>query len=484
MHWQRTSKEKSQSNLLPTVRELLEAKRRCSNGSNVVQGASKVSPQQTDDFAFPNSGADFGSAFLPSYPSWHTDVSQCMLLPEPSGYGMSGEMPPGEAMSPARMYEPYTFTAPGGDSLAVFPEQQAPYTPLVPGPNLLPLETPCPGLPHWVGSGACAQQDEPPPVTYYPSEPAGRPPLPPRPLGGPRLEEARLTVQQMEVSKLLESDHDGDTVLHIYAAKGMREFAFAAAEKICGLKGLETREHKGKTPLLVAVTANQPDIVYDLIELGADIRAADLKGQTALHLAATEGYPQILQAIQWTGIQVNVEARDYEGFTPLHCAVKSHNASMRKQRDVQRFGGEDCTDLQDRAQDVLQCIILLLNMGASIFTQDVKSSMSVLHQAVQEANLVLVQFFLQLPNPRLQDFLNMKAHGNTALHMAAGLQGDANQERIIRLLLGHGADPGIRNLENEQPGHLLPGGPQGEQMKLLLKRGRPASSTNHRAGSS
>lgn len=50
-----------------------------------------------------------------------------------------------------------------------------------------------------------------------------------------------------------------------------------------------------QTALLVAVTANQPEIVQDLLSLGADINACDFKGQTALHLAAHYGFPVVLQ---------------------------------------------------------------------------------------------------------------------------------------------------------------------------------------------
>lgn len=53
-----------------------------------------------------------------------------------------------------------------------------------------------------------------------------------------------------------------------------------------------------QTPLLVAVTARQPAIVYDLIQAGADVNAVDNKGQSALHLAATYGYAQVLQVGQ------------------------------------------------------------------------------------------------------------------------------------------------------------------------------------------
>lgn len=51
----------------------------------------------------------------------------------------------------------------------------------------------------------------------------------------------------------------------------------------------------GQTALLVAVTANQPEIAQDLLSLGTDINACDVKGQTALHLAVHYGFPGVLQ---------------------------------------------------------------------------------------------------------------------------------------------------------------------------------------------
>ncbi|KAJ8378915.1 hypothetical protein AAFF_G00232800 [Aldrovandia affinis] len=476
------------------------------------------------------------------------------------------------------------------------------------------------------------------------------------------LDEARMFLRGMDNSKKIWQDEDGDTILHIYTAKGLREYAFAAAENLKALGRLDSKEHKGKTALLVAVTANQPDIVQDLLSLGADINACDVKGQTSLHLAATYGFPRVMQGLgrpdetmevdsasirghiredcpkfkgkqqsrdraeaeqdrpptpiipgaqilsptngqtertnqtmentlrclvsanptslnlgfsllcflSWrvtrgafrsglcatlsghlaegsggtvaraadrqrefanrrrraapsyrTRIEtpvstrpalvvspigggiwlsasggrgresrhesaeekvngtilsfelVDLEARNFEGQTPLHCAAISHSGTVKALSSV--LPGLGDTGLQAQAEDKLSCVQLLLTYGASLLSQDIKSNKTVLHLAVKEGNIHLVRYLLRVNLPDMQAFANMKAHGNTALHMAAGLHGSCFQEEMIRLLLSRGADPSVRNLENDQPAHLLQSGERGEQLKLILKK-RTASS--------
>uniref|UniRef100_H3ASJ2 NFKB inhibitor delta n=1 Tax=Latimeria chalumnae TaxID=7897 RepID=H3ASJ2_LATCH len=291
----------------------------------------------------------------------------------------------------------------------------------------------------------------------------------------PELNIARTTVASMDVIQLLHEDQDGDTILHIYAAKGLRKYAFAAAERFRDFGRLDAKEHKGKSPLLVAVTANQPAIVWDLIKFGADVNLSDQKGQTALHLATTYGFPGVIEAIISSGVPVIVEARNFEGFTPLHCAVISHNSRMQ----WLPAPGHAHPHMLPLANEKLRCIQLLLSMGANLTSQ------------VSTFNNQLGRLGVYLGPPRVQDLKkgldggaffppsHPQAHGNTALHMAAGLHNCSYQDRIIQLLLSHGADPGIRNLENDQAVHLLQSGAKGEQLKQILKRGRVTSSSRH-----
>uniref|UniRef100_A0A8D0BD84 NFKB inhibitor delta n=1 Tax=Salvator merianae TaxID=96440 RepID=A0A8D0BD84_SALMN len=247
--------------------------------------------------------------------------------------------------------------------------------------------------------------------------------------------------------------------LHLVVAQGLRPLAYAAAEVLQNYGQLDVKEHRGKTPLLVAAAANQPEIVKDLIMLGADVNAVDQKGQTVLHLGATYGLPRVIEVTECASVACNTDisfCAVMAGLTPLHCAVIAHNAA---------FQAENMELLsQHHLQDFLLCIQLLLHLGADYKSQDLKSNKTILHLAVQAGNLPLIQILLQLPERELQHFVNMKAHGNTALHMAAGLHGHRFQEEIVRLLLQHWADPSTRNLENEQPVHLLAPGPGTEQV--------------------
>ncbi|NXB26045.1 IKBD inhibitor, partial [Rhagologus leucostigma] len=285
------------------------------------------------------------------------------------------------------------------------------------------------------------------------------------------LEDARRAIGALPIEKLLLEDEDNDTILHIYAAKGLRAHTLAAAERVKPLRRLDAKEHRGKTPLLVAVTARQAAIVHDLIQAGADVNAVDNKGQSALHLAATYGYAQVLQVILSLGFPLDLEMKDFEGHTPLHCAVLAHNTLLRDQGS-QALTEEQHRELQQQSRELESCIHLLVQTGASIYSRDVKSNKTVLHYTVQDGNVSLLRYFLELNAFKSKDFVNNKAHGNTALHMAAALPGDKNQKEIIQLLLDHGADPSIRNLDNDQPIHMAPPGKAGDQVRHLLKKGK------------
>ncbi|XP_046890538.1 NF-kappa-B inhibitor delta isoform X1 [Hypomesus transpacificus] len=470
MHWQKSSKEKPCYSL-PTVKKLLEQKRKRETASGSPSAAT-TSP------APPNVGQQVSTSEL------STSTGACNRFSDmPVSYCESWEAVCAHPGPSAVLENPFasmgTSSYSNQTGLEDSSQASAYSLPMVSAYSPQPIQQSGPLYPDSLGhqfhlecpvsdagpslvssslwlSGAGAQG---PTLSPYPRQLAVE-----RQMDINMLREARAFFQERDYS--WHPDEDGDTILHIYTAKGLREYAFAAAEKLRDLGTLDTKEHKGKTALLVAVTADQPEIVQDLLFLGADINACDVKGQTALHLAATYGYPRILQVILSSGPGVNLEARNFEGLTPLHCAAISHGATVKA---LSSAGLADAS-LNATADDKLSCLQMLLSAGAIITSQEIKSSKTVLHLAVKEGNIHLVRYLLRIRLSNMKDFVNMKAHGHTAIHMAAGLHGNPHQEEMLRLLLSKGADPSIRNLENDQPAHLLQSGPRGDQLKLILKK--------------
>ncbi|XP_048202491.1 NF-kappa-B inhibitor zeta [Perognathus longimembris pacificus] len=270
----------------------------------------------------------------------------------------------------------------------------------------------------------------------------------------------------------LSKDADGDTFLHIAVAQGRRALSYVLARKMNALRMLDIKEHNGQSALQVAVAANQHLIVQDLVNLGAQVNTTDCWGRTPLHVCAEKGHSQVLQAIQKGAVRsnqfVDLEATNYDGLTPLHCAVIAHNAVVHELQRNQQPRSPEVQELLLKNKSLVDTIKCLIQMGASAEAKDRKSGRTALHLAAEEANLELIRLFLELPS--CLSFVNTKAYnGNTALHVAASLQYRVTQLDAVRLLMRKGADPSTRNLENEQPVHLVPDGPVGEQIRRILK---------------
>uniref|UniRef100_A0A8C8VDK9 NF-kappa-B inhibitor zeta n=1 Tax=Pelusios castaneus TaxID=367368 RepID=A0A8C8VDK9_9SAUR len=287
-----------------------------------------------------------------------------------------------------------------------------------------------------------------------------------------QVEQEENKLANISQEQILAKDSDGDTFLHIAVAQGRRALSYVLARKMAVLHMLDIKEHNGQSAFQVAVAANQHLIVQDLVSLGAQVNTTDCWGRTPLHVCAEKGHSQVLQAIQKGAIggsqYVDIEATNYDGLTALHCAVLAHNAVVHELRNSQPPHSPEVQELLLKNKSLMDTIKSLIQMGACVEAKDRKSGRSALHLAAEEANLELIRFFLDLPN--CLSFVNAKAYnGNTALHVAASLHYRVTQLDAVRLLMRKGADPSARNLENEQPVHVVPDGPVGEQIRRILK---------------
>ncbi|XP_056120791.1 NF-kappa-B inhibitor zeta isoform X1 [Rhinichthys klamathensis goyatoka] len=281
-----------------------------------------------------------------------------------------------------------------------------------------------------------------------------------------QIEQEEQKLAALSPVELSTRDGDGDTFLHIAVAQGRRALAYVLARKMAAIDMLDMKEHNQQSAFQVSVAADQHLIAQDLLSLGAEINTLDSWGRSPLHVCAEKGHAPTLQAIQrsvqTSGRALDVEVVNYDGLTPLHVAVLSHNAAVQEQCVSQSPA------LQQKRKMLSECIGTLMLMGASLEAKDRKSGRSAVHMAAEEANVELLRLFLDQPS--YFSVINAKAFsGNTALHMASALQGRQAQVEAVQLLMRRGADPSAKNLENEQPAQLVPEGPLGEQVRRILK---------------
>uniref|UniRef100_A0A8C6KND0 Nuclear factor of kappa light polypeptide gene enhancer in B-cells inhibitor, zeta n=1 Tax=Nothobranchius furzeri TaxID=105023 RepID=A0A8C6KND0_NOTFU len=264
-------------------------------------------------------------------------------------------------------------------------------------------------------------------------------------------------VEGLTVEQLNMQDSDGDTFLHIAVAQGRRALAYVLAAKMARCGSLNTKEHNGQTALHIATTTNQHLIVSDLLSHGSQINIRDLWGRSPLHVCAEKGHISSLQLVFFCVFSF------FKGLTPLHVAVLSHNAVIREMRSMENPCSYMKSELTNKRFTYVKIIKILMQMGASYGTKDLKSGRTCLHMASDEANLELLSIFLEQPTSLA--FINAKSFsGNTALHIASSLQNFRTQVESVKLLMRKGADPGARNYENELPCQLVPEGPVGEKV--------------------
>ncbi|KAJ6662664.1 hypothetical protein lerEdw1_011304 [Lerista edwardsae] len=277
-----------------------------------------------------------------------------------------------------------------------------------------------------------------------------------------QVEQEEQKLANISQDQILAKDSDGDTFLHIAVAQGRRAVSYVLARKMAALHVLDIKEHNGQVMLpLCAVWIFRTCTKHPAMPVNINHK-----------VVLTSPITSLLQAIQKGAIAsnqyVDLEATNYDGLTALHCAVVIHNAVVHDLQSQQSPNTPEVQELRLKSKRLADTIKFLIQMGASVEARDRKSGRSALHFASEEANVELLRLFLE--QPTCLSFINAKAYnGNTALHVAASLQHRVTQLDAVRCLMRKGADPSARNLENEQPVHLVPDGPVGVEIRRILK---------------
>ena len=235
----------------------------------------------------------------------------------------------------------------------------------------------------------------------------------------------------------------------------------------------------GLTPLLAATRdtwSGRFDVVMSLLTNGANVRARDAKGVTALHGAACSSDPSLLQLILEAG--ADVDALDDSGFTPLARAVErgqteNVHALLKAGANVHVEGAFPLAHALALCDQPDQSLIEIILARAPLEALDALGQ-SAMHRCAREDAAELCEALLEAGvdantrDPQGQTPLMLAASlgslrvvqrlslakvqsnaldqlGNSALHHAV----NAENARVdlIELLLAMGTPPALKNRE-------------------------------------
>eukprot|EP00741_Cyanophora_paradoxa_P025761 tig00000391_g24858.t2 len=215
----------------------------------------------------------------------------------------------------------------------------------------------------------------------------------------------------------------GATALHLIVARSLDA---AVARKLIAEWGLAPlanvalRSGSRRTPLLLAAERS-PELVQDLLDLGADPLCKDAKGATALHVACEFGQVDasraLLEAASKTGRLLGIlSATTCKGQAPVHVAI------------------EHCPAL----------VKILLEFGADPLCKDATGA-TALHVACELGRVYASWALLEAAakTERLLDILTARDRkGRAPVHVAI-----EHCPAVVEVLLKFGADPLCKNAE-------------------------------------
>jgi ankyrin repeat protein len=180
----------------------------------------------------------------------------------------------------------------------------------------------------------------------------------------------------------------------------------------------------GETPLMVASRSGNADVVQQLVSQGANVNARAGRGQTALMWAVAQKHPEVVKVLLTH--RADVHARS-ESWSQME-AVSPHGIAEYN-REIP-YGRNTPLMFAARVGD-LESARLLVGAGANVNDEDAWG-VSVVTLAAHSGFVDLVEFLLDKgADP------NRSAAGFAPLHEAIMRR----DEKLVRTLLAHGADP-------------------------------------------
>jgi ankyrin repeat protein len=232
------------------------------------------------------------------------------------------------------------------------------------------------------------------------------------------------------------------------------------------------------TPLVAALAGRHFQTAEFLHHSGAHLDVRGTYGYTLLNSAALYGDVEMVQVL--LDYQVDVNARDDHGWTPLHDVAVRNFPSARLHNVVQSSldvaqillgGGADVNPRSNDGRIPLhqaammgsaRLVRMLLKHGANVAAED-KEGRTPLHEAAKTGSAEVVRMLLEHgANVAVQD-----EGGITPLHRAA----ETGSAELVRMLLDHGANVEVEDKRGGTPLHRAAETGSAELVRVLVEHG-------------
>ncbi|MDR1235676.1 MAG: ankyrin repeat domain-containing protein [Holosporaceae bacterium] len=260
----------------------------------------------------------------------------------------------------------------------------------------------------------------------------------------------------------------GETPLHIAVTNSQREMVsclvFNAADS-------SVKNSQGETPIHIAVSRGDEEIVRSLLR-NCDINLRNVEkdirnssGETPLHIAVRNGNEALAELLLACAQRMRLDRKpnikNSSGDSPLHIAINNCNEAMVRLLsthdktsgqsiglNIENSSGETPLHIAINRGDKAMARLLLTNKNIDTNVKDL-SGKTPMHIAVSKKNIEIASLLLanSRTDPNIQDL----PHKETPLHIAVSKN---NRTTLRSLLANSRTNPNIKNSRGETPLHI------------------------------
>ncbi|WP_375316768.1 ankyrin repeat domain-containing protein [Wolbachia endosymbiont (group A) of Opomyza germinationis] len=253
-------------------------------------------------------------------------------------------------------------------------------------------------------------------------------------------------------------------LLHSAVSHGQLDIIqYLADKKVFDLNSVN---EGGMASLHLAAFNGYSDVVEYLIKKGAKVNLKDRNGYTPLHWAASNDHLKIVEYLIKKGAKVNL--KDRNGYTPLHWAASNDNLKIveyliKKGAKVNLKDRNGYTPLHWAAFNGYSDVVeYLIKKGAKVNLKD-RNGYTPLHWAASNDNLKIVEYLVEKGAE-----VNLKDRNSyTPLHWAAS----NDHLKIVEYLIKKGAEVNLKDRNSYTPLHWAASNDHLKIVEYLVEKG-------------